>query len=242
MINIKVILRHFGLSAKESEVYFAALRFGTCSITQLSRHSGLKRPTVYLIIDDLLKKDLLLSIPSGRKIFYKVQSPEKLVEILEYRKRSVEQVLPELQNLYQAAAKEPKVLFYEGKDQLKRVYEKIFKSKEIWAIFSPEKYSEVFTAAENRHFFNILIRHGGMLHDLLENTKKAHIFAEAKYRTGISETQFLPRQTKVKTDILVFDDKVALISFNTVVGVIVEDTDIAATHKTMIQALCNRLK
>jgi len=236
------IFQRYGLTDKETKVYLAALSLGTCSITQLAKKAGLKRPTTYLIIDELLKKDLLITIPSGKITHYKAEAPETLIEKLEENKEKIEEMLPELRSIYQKSLKQPRVRFYEGKDKLLKMYEEAFRSKEIWAIFSYDKYSEVITETENRHIFNILNRQGGIIYDLMENTKKAREYARVKYRTGLSETKLLPSSSKIATDILVFDNKTAMISFDNLIGIIIEDPSIAQIQKQMIQSIWNNIK
>ncbi|MBU1164393.1 hypothetical protein KKA15_02420 [Patescibacteria group bacterium] len=238
----ETILQQFGLNDKETNVYLAALTLGTCSITQLSKRAGLKRPTTYLIIEELLKKNLLISIPSGTITHYKAEKPSKLIEYLEEKKEKIKDILPDLESIYQKSSKQPKVRFYEGKDRLTKMYEEVFRSKEIWSMFSFDNYSDVFTEKENRHLFNILNRQGGIIYDLMQESKKAREYAQKKYRTGLSETKFLPRSFKIATDILVFDNKTTMVSLNNLMGVIIEDKDIADTHKTMIQHLWNNIK
>lgn len=234
-------LQQYGLSDKEVKVYLAALSLGTASITQLSKKANLKRPTVYLVIDELLNKNLLITVPQGKKTYYKSENPEELIERLEQKKIQIKEILPELKSLYIKGSKQPRVRFYEGKDKLYKMYEEIFKSKEIWAMFSPDRYCNVFTDKDTEHFFRILIRQGGIIYDMYENTKKGKVHAEAKYKKGTAEIKFLPKDFKLSTDILIFNNKIALISFRNMIGVIIENEDIANSHKTTLQFIWNHI-
>lgn len=240
-MDIQEILQEYGLSEKEAKVYLAALSLGAASITELSKKAGLKRPTTYLVIDELLKKHLFIAVPKGKKTYYKSENPEELTKRLEERKRKIEEILPELKSLYTKSSKQPKVRFYEGKDKVYKIYEEIFRAKEIWAMFSVDRFLSIFTDEDNKHFFRILLRKEGIIYDLFEDTKKAREFSQAKYRKGLSEIKFLPKDFKFSTDILVFDNKVALISFENITGVIVEDEDIAKTHKATLQFIWHQV-
>ena len=48
-------------------------------------------------------------------------------------------------------------------------------------------------------------------------------------------SHWTPKGINVMTDMLVFDDKVAMISFDNLIGVIIEDKSIAQTQKVMIK-------
>ena len=236
-MEIITLLKSYGLNDKEASLYLAALSAGVASITNLARKSNLKRPTAYLVIDSLLRKNLLISVPKGRKIYYKAEAPEKLQEELDRRQIVVSELLPELKRIYEHASTQPKVRFYEGKDKLRAVYEEIFTYKEIWAMFSVDHFLKVFTEEDNRHFFRILIRHNGKIYDIVEDTRRAKEFVGATYRAGVSEAKFLPKSTAVGADILAYDGKVALVSFENVSCVIIEDGAVAKTMKTVLQLI-----
>lgn len=240
--NMQKILRQYGLTEKEADFYIAALSLGTASITSITKKAGLKRPTAYLVIDELLKKHLLISVPQGKKIFYKAEHPEKLIIKLEENRRKIEEILPELVSLYSSSSKDPKIRFYEGKEKLFSMYEEIFKAKKIKAMISVDRFLSLFTIKDNEHFFRILTRHGGKLHDMLQDTKKAREFAGSKYRNGVGEVKILPKTFDFATDVLVFDDKIALISFGNIIGIIIEDKNIAKTQQQMLSFVWNQLK
>lgn len=240
-MNKEQIIQRAGLNKKETKVYLASLALGVSSITQLAKKSGLKRPNTYLVIDDLLKKQLLIKIPKDKKIYYKAENPETFKQKLAKQQDDFSQILPELTKIYSTNLKQPKVRFYEGKKGIRQVQEEMCRAKEIWAIFSPENFLKVFSPQENQHFFRILIRRGGILYDMFEDTKKAREFARVNYRTGVSQVKFLPKNFHFATDIWVHDDKMVMVSFENLSCVVVEDESIARTQKLILQFLWNQL-
>jgi len=235
------MLKDFGLSQKETDLYLAALKLGEASLTDLAKKAGLKRPTAYLIVENLSEKGLLIKTPKKKRMFYKAESPEKLLTSWQEKKQNLEIILPKLKLLYDENSKQPKVRFYEGKAQIQKASEEMWRSKEIWAMFSPDNFLKVFTKKYSDHLFRLLIRQGGIIYDIFEDTPKARGFAKNKIRTGISQIRFLPKQKKIKTDLLVSNDKTALISFNNLSAVIIEDKDISQAQKTMLQLIWQSL-
>lgn len=229
------ILKEYGLTEKEAKLYLASVALGTSSITELSRMANLKRPTTYIIIDELLKKHLLIKVPKGKKIYYSPEHPKMLKENLRQKVKQIDELLPYLTNLHEKSSQKPKIRFYEGKEKIHRVSEEIYKAKEIWAVFSVDKFLNVFTEKESEHFFRILIRHGGIIYDLLEDTKKAREFAQAKHKFAVSEVKFLPKDMKFSTDILTYDNKVVMVSFTNLTATVIEDESIAKTQKQLLQ-------
>lgn len=235
MQHLENALIEYGLHQKEAAVYTALLSLGIASVAEIAKHAGLKRPTTYLILAELIGKHLVTQIPKGKKICYKAESPEELVEALEFRKTALVTALPELQTLFKANSVAPRIRFYEGKAGLQKLYEEIFRHKEIWSIFSPEKYRKIFSWEENKRIYRILDRNGGIIHDLCEDTPFTRKFIKETYRAGVSTTGLLPKHMKMSTDILVFGNSVALISLGTIVGVVIEDKSIAETHRMFIK-------
>jgi len=240
-MNTKEILKEYGLTEKEAKLYLASVALGTASITELAKKSNLKRPTTYIIIDELLKKNLLVKVPKGKKICYRPEHPKTLKENLQERAKQIEQLIPYLAQLHEKSSQKPKIRFYEGKEKIHKISEEIYKAKEIWAVFSVDKFLNVFTEEESQHLFRILIRHGGIIYDLLEDTKKAREFARAKHRFAVSEVKFLPKDMKFSTDILTYENKVVLVSFTNLTATVIEDESIAQTQKQLLQFIWHTL-
>ncbi|MEK7106984.1 MAG: helix-turn-helix domain-containing protein, partial [Patescibacteria group bacterium] len=60
-------LSQLGLSGQESAVYLAALELGFSSISDIAKKAGIKRPTTYYIVDELIKKNLVSRAPKGKR-------------------------------------------------------------------------------------------------------------------------------------------------------------------------------
>ena len=58
--KLQSILKNIGLSETEAEVYLASLSLGPTTILKIARSSGVKRTSVYTIIDALKEKGLAL--------------------------------------------------------------------------------------------------------------------------------------------------------------------------------------
>jgi len=235
------LLQQLGLSEKESALYLTALDSGVVSITQLAKKSGLKRPTCYLVIEELVKKHLLTKTPKGKRICYKAENPLILSQQIAKTQETLNMLLPSLLSSFQKHSHQPKIRFYEGKQQISKMSEEIYHAKEIWAMFSPKNFLNVFSKQENKHFFNILIRHGGVIYDMFEDTPQAREFAQAKHRTGISHVKFLPSDFKIATDFMVYEDKLAIVSFENLIGLIIEDKAIAQTQRQMLKFIWEKL-
>ena len=57
--KIKQTLKDFGLKEKEIRVYLGVLRSGEATVSELARIIKVKRTTIYVVAERLLKKGIL---------------------------------------------------------------------------------------------------------------------------------------------------------------------------------------
>lgn len=107
-------LQSLGLNEKEAKVYTSLLGLGRASAYSVSEKSGLKKPTTYVILGDLIEKGLVLKVPRVRKQLFVAKSPDEFFALAEERLSLAKKALPELMAM--ALGKRPKMrsLFYEG--------------------------------------------------------------------------------------------------------------------------------
>ena len=55
-MEIQDVLKSIGLDDKEARVYMALLELGTATVHPIANKAEIKRPTTYLILEQLLKK------------------------------------------------------------------------------------------------------------------------------------------------------------------------------------------
>ncbi len=118
MNDLHESLKNIGLSDKEVRVYLALLRFGSTNVGNISDEAGIKRPTTYLILDELRKKGLVLKIPHAKKTIYQAKSPDELYEQIQQNLNNFEKILPKLR-VISPSPKAIKTLYFEGFDGVK---------------------------------------------------------------------------------------------------------------------------
>ena len=78
--SLTSILTNFGLTDKQAKVYLALLELSSALPSTISRKSGLKRPTVYVILEQLQEKGLVGHLKKGNSLFFTAVDPKALVE------------------------------------------------------------------------------------------------------------------------------------------------------------------
>lgn len=235
-------LQALGLTKNEISLYLATLQIGPAPISRLASKAGVKRPTAYNHLDDLINKGLVHQVVKGKRKLYATHPPEQLLEVLEQQRHQVAQALPYLNSLYHTTPKQPRVMFYEGKAALVRAYREIWSTPQtIYTAFSPERYFQVFTPEDNEEFYKLLMQNGGQINDLVERSAKAEEFMKHSYRKGSGQAKFLPESTKLAVDFLATTKVVALVSLRNQTATVIDDPDIAAAHVALFKTIWNSI-
>ena len=99
---------------KEAKVYLALLQLGRTTAYSVAVLSALKRPTTYLILDELVKSGFVVEIPSAVKKLYEAKPPEEIFALAKERVKLAESALPNLQSIVKKKRGKTQTLYFEG--------------------------------------------------------------------------------------------------------------------------------
>lgn len=116
------ILIKAGFSPKEASVYLANYTLGESTVARISQKSGVKRPTTYIELENLVRRGLVSQSRKKNVRYYTAQSPKLILTLLEESKSELESNMKNLIALGAAVDKKPSVTYFEGKEGLKEVY------------------------------------------------------------------------------------------------------------------------
>lgn len=114
-------LEQLGLGGKKAAVYLALLRMGSGTVIQIAREAEIKRPTVYVILEELYQRNIVSYSYVGKKRIYKAESPASLKQIPQQQLLRIDALLPSLEAMYNLAPRKPHIQYYEGVEGMKRV-------------------------------------------------------------------------------------------------------------------------
>lgn len=239
-MELKTTLISLGLTGKQADVYLALLQAGTGSVVQISKRAGTKRPTTYLILEELRVHGLAAVTP-GRRILYTAESPERLIE--EERKRSdlLQQSAPELLAIYNAKKEKPKIRYYQGVDSLVALYTEIFTWKKIELFGSitaihPEVLKRIW------HFLKVFEDQEKKVRDLVPADDTSIAFAKEN-NSPYHQIKIVSRETKLPTDNVIFGNSLAIFSYKDVpLATVIESSDVAETYRSMFNLVWNSIK
>jgi sugar-specific transcriptional regulator TrmB len=240
-LSFKKSLEHIGFSEKEVLVYLALLELGKGTVTQISRKAGINRPTGYHILASLEAKELVKVSGKEPKQEYVAESPDQIEKMLDKKIKNDEEyiqeakkIIPELKSIHNLIDR-PKVLFYEGKEGLEKVYEDTLSShEEILAYASVEDVSlalpHYFPA-----YFKRRAKKGVPIRAIFPDSPEAHKlqnFDKEELRTSV----LVPKdQFGFHPEINIYDNKVMIASWREKLGIIIESSEIADVMKKVFE-------
>lgn len=229
MKDITPILQSLGLLDSEIKTYMAALESGPGTVVEHTKKTGLSRQATYVAIESLGERGLMSSVLSGKKRLYAAEPPSKLLAYAhrhddEMRERitELERIVPEME--LQLGGERPVVKMFEGKEGLRAIIEDYRESMpdEIYEFTDRDAMYSVLTQKELEPLRNALDKINAKFHSI-------YITSESSPKQ-IENNVYLPKKYGTKTDITIYGNKVALVTFEGKMhSVLIESPALAAT-------------
>ena len=125
MKNIIESLNEYGFSSNEALLYNHLLTNQDTPAYAISQKTGIPRTTVYKTLEAMKKQGFVSAwIKNGVKHF-SAESPENLHRLLKAKEKHIEQVMPEMMDLFNLRTALPSSKLYEGKEGVKQVFEQM---------------------------------------------------------------------------------------------------------------------
>ena len=88
------VLNEIGLTEAEKKIYLALLEFSSAKAGALIGTTGLQNSVVHLTLGKLVKKGLVSFVRKGKIRYYQAADPRNLVQLVEDRRKRIENLLP----------------------------------------------------------------------------------------------------------------------------------------------------
>lgn len=229
-------LEKIGFNTKEALVYKALLELGQGSVSVIAKKANIKRPTAYLVLENLRKKDLLLVIPKPKKKVYIAESPAKLRKLITEKQEALDDILPYLNASFSKAPEKPNIKYYEGGDQIIGIYDNILNSAGVWFFGSikesmknfPEYFVKFVEESKKR---NIKIK------EIIGSSQEDIDYMQTYSNFEHHEIHLLPKGSpySFKTDCAIWENKIAIFSYQLMFVVLIESKDVAESYKALFE-------
>jgi len=243
---IEKILQNIGLSDKEIKIYLSCLSSGPSSVRRIAEKSGINRGTVYDILKSLQELGLVSYYHKDKHQYFIAEDPAKLQDVLEQKKKQLEKnkkeidsIIPELKSIYNTTGQKPVVKYYEGVSGIRAVLKDVLTSckqgSKKYYVYSSSTIKQYLYAAY-KSFSTDRITAG-------IEVQTISIGPGGETR-GLDERKWLTKKVSTPTYILIYDNKLAMISVdsaNKPIGVIIEDKNIYQTQKIIFEFIWEKI-
>jgi sugar-specific transcriptional regulator TrmB len=244
------VLKKLGFSSEEIDVYTSLLHLGTQPASVVARNLNKKRTTVRVYLEQLTKEGFVRFTWKGTTQYFTAAKPEDILETLKHKKvkvsekwdeniRAFSAILPELTSIVCQDLNIPKVTYYEGIQDLKRMYTDSLTSKtEVLSLSSVEDLWELFGKQYDQWYVKKRIKQKITVRYIAKSTAVEKLEAK-KDKKYLRESRHLPAKLfDISNEINIYDGKVSIITLkNEKIGILIQSQEIYHTMKVMFEAL-----
>jgi len=240
--GLRKSLLEIGFSTKEADVYLAILVLGKGTASNIARRAHIARTTVYDILGSLFDRELVTLSGKEPKQEYVALSPDQLqINIaaeLQRKEKDLKQVeeslVPQLKSIHNVKNR-PKVLFYEGKEGLEKVYEDTLSSHETIRAYA--NVSEMHEALPHYfpQYYKRRTEKGISIRAIFPSNKTGFERAREDKKEA-RESAIVPADKYYfSPEINIYDNKVMIASWKEKLGIIIESSEVADAMKKVFE-------
>ena len=121
-------LEKIGLTEKQAKIYLACLELGGARISDIAKKSKIKRTTCYHLIKELMEMGVVSLAKQKKAGFFLAEDPKILEQNAKLKLQTIQEILPQLDAVYNVLPQRPRILFYEGIEGIQTIWEEILKT------------------------------------------------------------------------------------------------------------------
>lgn len=229
------ILQNIGLTEKEAKIYLTLLELKESLPSVIARKSAVKRPTTYVILDELQKKGIVSHVKKGKFLYFRALHPRALLEDQHDKYSALAKAIPELLKLHEKYSATPQMSVFEGEEGLIRIMEDTLTTKTellCWAdaslaVGSLKEYYPNYIAKK--------VKRGIQLRGIFCRDEVA-LDLQQREKEELREVYLIPKEKfPFKNEINIYDDKIAIISHHDQIGIIIQNKNIADTQRAIFE-------
>lgn len=144
------------MTEKEANIYLVILELGSAPASTISRRSGVKRPTTYSLLKEMISKNIASWIVRDWVTFFQVIEPEILLGRMKWRYEEFKDIMPSLHQLDSMYDNKPKIKYYEWVQWLKELYSQLLSSEcPLYSFLSDDNINSDLQAYLNGDFVSM---------------------------------------------------------------------------------------
>jgi HTH-type transcriptional regulator, sugar sensing transcriptional regulator len=233
-------LVHLGLNDKEARIYLALFRLGEATSYEVAKESGIKRPTVYVIMEELRKKGLALVVPHAKKQVFIAKDPREYIS--EYQSRVSRDAQEVFSLIPKLSSPERGIRVFKGPGALEQGLSyglHSTKEKDIIALYAGV-YPNTKIGSEYSEHFEELERLGFMLRSIVPDNSRDESFREWDRKAGFETRKIDHKAFSPKVSIEVMGSIVKTIFHKNKEVMVVDDAHLADLYRQMFEILWSK--
>jgi len=226
---LQKLLERLGYSKNEATVYLAAMVSGLSSAQDIAAKAKLQRTTVYSVLNYLVSRGIVAKSLIRGKTRFLAEPPEKLYSELSDLQNKLKLAMPEFNALYNKSETKPKILFFEGKQAMQKVYDDTLEESPAEILeWNTNDYFEFDTFAVDPQYIakrvdkNIKARRIAGATSKWQTKHKKHDVSELSETVIVPKEKFWPH-----IEVNIYNNKVAFLNFAEQSSLIIESKPLA---------------
>lgn len=237
------LFEELGLTKSEVTVFLTLLKIGSSKAGKIIDDSGLQNPVVHRAFHSLIEKGFVTYSVEGKIKYYQAIDPRLLLNILDEKKRRLEELMPKLLKLNESNTREAKAVIHCGIRGIRRLFTYILETgdKEFLTYGAPEKSLDLLGSFFWTGFHKKRIKKGIKARMIFHESLKERAKELNKLRS--TEIRLTEKGFEELTETVICGDKVAiLIYLDRPIGVLIEERLAANSYKKFFEPLWENCK
>ncbi len=230
-------LETLGFSSKEIDVYLGLLEFGLQPASVIAKKTGISRPTVLFLFEQLCKKGYVRKSHRGRTQYFYADPKDlersKTAELAR-AESALKEALPLLREFKNPFSSEPKVTFFEGLEGCRRAYSLLLESQTEVLEFAPHDDLLKMGEAFMNRFMAERARRGIFIKPICPRSKLHEHYKKLDHKQKREIKMFAPERGRIYSSITIFEDQVLLLNLHQdAFAILIQNKEVAETLKTI---------
>ncbi len=229
-----------GLNEKEASIYIALYKLGEATSYQIAKESGIKRPTVYVIMEELRRRGLVLVVPHEKKQLFIARDPHEFIQ--EHQNKTNEHVRNLLALLPKLSRPDTNTIVFKGEGALAQGLSyglQGLKEKEVVAFYAAVGKG-IKVGSEYSDHFNELHRLGFTLNSITPSNSYDVAFRDDDRKYGFETKKISHKMFSPGVSVEVSCDLTKIIIHKKREVIAIRDRGVADFHRQIFAMLWNK--
>jgi predicted DNA-binding transcriptional regulator len=228
-----------GLTDKEARIYLALYKIGKATSYEVAKEAGIKRPTVYVLMEELRKRGLVLIVPHVKNQVFIAKDPHEFInEYQEDLNRNARDLLASLPTMSRPVG-ETNIIVFKGQGSLVQGLSYGLhraKEKTIYAFYAPvgknmKVRDEYFEHSEHVHKLGMKVK------CIMPSNTHDEAFREDDKKYGFETKKINHKLFSPNVSVEICGDVVKMIMHKQKQVIVMEEKGMAEFYKQVFELL-----